>query len=93
MVSARSQAGLAAAAERILARFPEALIGECGLDGIKNPDDEPQNSIFYQHLFLAEELQRPLIIHAVKAQDWLENYWDMLPENVFFIPITANARC
>ena len=67
-----------------LARFPEALIGECGLDGIKNPDDEPQNSIFYQHLFLAEELQRPLIIHAVKAQDWLENYWDMLPEKCVF---------
>ena len=31
-----------------LARFPEALIGECGLDGIKNPDDEPQNSVFCQ---------------------------------------------
>ena len=67
-----------------LARFPEALIGECGLDGIKNPDDEPQNSVFCQHILLAEELKRPLIIHAVRAQEWLENYWDMLPAKFVF---------
>lgn len=67
-----------------LARFPEALIGECGLDGVKNPDDEPQNSVFCQHILLAEELKRPLIIHAVRAQEWLENYWDMLPAKFVF---------
>ena len=62
----------------------EALIGECGLDGVKNPDDEPQNSVFCQHILLAEELKRPLIIHAVRAQEWLENYWDMLPAKFVF---------
>lgn len=67
-----------------LTRFPEALIGECGLDGIKNPDDEPQNSVFCQHILLAEELKRPLIIHAVRAQEWLENYWDMVPAKFVF---------
>lgn len=67
-----------------LARFPNALIGECGLDGIKNPDDEPQNSIFYQQILLAKELKRPLIIHAVKAQEWLENYWEILPAKFVF---------
>ena len=33
---------------------------------------------------MAEELKRPLIIHAVKAQEWLENYWDMLPAKFVF---------
>jgi len=70
--------------KEVLQRFPNALIGECGLDGIKNTEDEPQNSVFYQHIILAEELCRPLIIHAVKAQDWLENYWDMLPAKFVF---------
>lgn len=67
-----------------LQRFPHALIGECGLDGFKNPDDEPQNSIFYQHIRLAQQFKRPLIIHAVKAQEWLENYWDLLPDKFVF---------
>lgn len=67
-----------------LQRFPNALVGECGLDGLKNPDDEPQNSIFYRHICLAEQFKRPLIIHAVKAQDWLENYWDLLPKKFVF---------
>lgn len=67
-----------------LERFPNALIGESGLDSVKNTDDEPQNSIFYRHIRLAEEFKRPLIIHAVKAQNWLENYWDILPEKFVF---------
>lgn len=70
--------------KEFLERFPNALIGECGLDGLKNPDDEPQNSIFYQHLLLAEELKRPLIIHAVKAWSWLDNYWELLPKKFVF---------
>lgn len=70
--------------EEFLIRFPNGLVGECGLDRLKNPDDEPQNSIFRQHIEIAREYQRPLIVHAVKSQDWLENYWHLMPEKFVF---------
>lgn len=67
--------------ERLRARlqaFPRALIGECGLDRLKNPAAEPQQQAFAAHIRLAAELKRPLLVHAVKAQDWLENFWPQL---------------
>ena len=47
-------------------------IGECGLDSLKSPAAiELQEEIFKAHILLAEELQKPLIIHCVKAYDRL----------------------
>ena len=47
-------------------------IGECGLDMLKSPADiELQEEIFMAHAQLAEEMQKPLIIHCVKAFDRL----------------------
>ena len=45
-------------------------IGECGFDMLKSPAPiELQEEIFKTHVELSEELQKPLIIHCVKAHD------------------------
>ncbi len=49
-----------------------AAIGECGLDTLKSPATiELQKDIFRAHIHLSEQLQKPLIIHCVKAYDTL----------------------
>ncbi|SOD19749.1 TatD DNase family protein [Pedobacter xixiisoli] len=47
------------------------LIGECGLDKLKGETMESQLQILEDQVTLAEELQKPLILHCVKAFDEL----------------------
>lgn len=54
-------------------------IGETGLDRLKGPSFEIQIPVFKKHIALAERLQKPLIIHCVKA-------WEEL------IQVTREAR-
>jgi len=42
-------------------------IGECGLDKIAHTPWELQNTAFEKQILLANELQKPLIIHCVRA--------------------------
>lgn len=65
--------------ETFLLRFPQALVGEAGLDRIRDKNAEPQNLIFRRHAELAVKYRRPLIVHAVRAQSWLENCWSDMP--------------
>jgi len=46
-------------------------IGEAGLDKLKGPDLSVQKNVFEQQIQLSEQLQKPLIIHCVKAWDEL----------------------
>ena len=48
-------------------------IGETGLDKIKGPSFDVQIPVFKRHIELSEQLQKPLIIHAVKAWDQLHH--------------------
>ncbi len=48
-------------------------IGECGLDYFIKTDKSLQAEVFKLHLALAEQLQKPLIIHCVRA------YHELLP--------------
>lgn len=47
------------------------LIGECGLDKLKGEAIESQLQMLEVQITLAEELQKPLILHCVKAFDEL----------------------
>lgn len=48
-------------------------IGECGLDRLSQVDFNLQEEIFIEHILLANQLQKPLIIHCVKAFNELLN--------------------
>jgi TatD DNase family protein len=51
-----------------LAKLPNVVaIGECGLDRNIELPLETQISIFQRHIELAESLQKPLVIHCIKA--------------------------
>lgn len=64
---------------QILREFPHALIGECGVDGLK-PNIEKQKEIFAEQIKSAKEYKRPIIIHAVKAVPLMEEFWSLLPD-------------
>lgn len=54
------------------ARDPRVVaIGEAGFDRIKGGDLDRQNALFDFHAKLAKKLNKPLIIHAVRADDLL----------------------
>ena len=46
-------------------------IGEAGYDKLKGPDMQTQSYVFEKQIELSERLQKPLIIHCVKAWDRL----------------------
>lgn len=59
---------------RDLAKEKRCLaIGECGLDKLSKVDFALQEEVFIEHIRLANELNKPLIIHCVKAFNELIN--------------------
>lgn len=57
-----------------LQQFPQALVGEIGVDGIKEPPNEAQHRLFNEQLSVAQEFNRPVIIHAARAFEALMAY-------------------
>ncbi|MFC5921576.1 TatD family hydrolase [Neisseria weixii] len=57
--------------ERLLLQYPQAWVGETGLDFLVNRPSERQKQrqidAFCRHLALAQKLARPVIVHNVKA--------------------------
>ena len=49
-------------------------IGECGLDGLINIDENLQNEIFQNHISWAEEIKKPIIIHCVRRFSQILHY-------------------
>ena len=78
--------------ENYLLEFEDALIGECGFDRLKNPDFESAQKIFDAQLELSLALKRPLMLHMVKADIWLENYFGRLPEKSVFHSFSGSVE-
>lgn len=56
----------------VLAKQPNVkLIGECGLDRLRGEPIENQRVILERQVKLAEDLNKPIILHCVKAYDEL----------------------
>lgn len=53
--------------ENLLENQQILMVGECGLDRIVSIDFEFQKEVFIRQILLAEKLQKPLIIHCVRA--------------------------
>lgn len=60
-------------------------IGECGLDGLRGPSMERQEEVFVQQIKLSEKLEKPLIIHCVKALDRLLQLHKELKPKQFWV--------
>lgn len=78
--------------EDYLLEFGDSLIGECGFDRLKNPDFESAQKVFEPQLELAYSLQRPLMLHMVKADVWLEHYLGRLPQNSIFHSFSGSVE-
>ena len=49
-------------------------IGECGLDGMIKIDDEIQEEVFQRQIDLANEVNKPLIIHCVRRYSQMVHF-------------------
>lgn len=59
--------------ENILLKYPKSLIGEIGLDNVKNIDFSLQKEVFTAQLKIASIFKRPVILHCVKAYEQMLN--------------------
>lgn len=68
----------------VATRKEVAAIGECGLDKIKGAPLPLQEKVFIQHIALANEVGKPLIVHCVRAY---EEVFSILGEHQPRIPV------
>jgi TatD DNase family protein len=73
--------------QSLLARHPQASIGECGLDQwISHPPIEVQRAVFIDQLRLAREMERPLTVHCLMAWGALfETFAEVPPPTRFLM--------
>lgn len=78
--------------EKQLQQNPRLWLGECGIDRLKNPDTGKQIEILQTQIALAKKYQRPLIMHAVKADEILRPLLALLPPQTIFHSFTGSAE-
>ena len=78
--------------EECLQTHPSLWIGECGIDRIKNPDTQNQKDVFRSQIELANKYKRPLIIHSVKADAEIGEFFDLLPKQTIFHSFTGSLE-
>jgi len=78
--------------EGLLETDSRIWIGECGIDRLKPPDLKLQSAVFIPQMELAQKYERPLTVHAVKANDILAGFWNKLPQKTLFHSFTGSAE-
>ena len=78
--------------EQYLKKYPNSWVGECGIDRLKNKDVNAQSEILLPQIELAQTLDRPLIIHAVKADAIMELLFGKLPPRTIFHSFTGSVE-
>ena len=78
--------------EFYLQQNPTAVVGECGIDRLKNTEIDSQINILQKHIALAHKYNRRLIIHAVKANREMAALFSALPEQTVFHSFTGSAE-
>lgn len=78
--------------EDLLHQNSKLWLGECGIDRLKNPDTNKQLAILQTQIALAKKYQRPLIMHAVKADKILHPLLTELPKKTIFHSFTGSAE-
>ena len=78
--------------ESLLQQNPQLWLGECGIDRLKNPNTGEQMEILQKQIALVQKYQRPLIIHAVKADEILRPLLTVLTEKTIFHSFTGSAE-
>jgi len=61
------------------------FIGECGLDKNSPNDFEEQKRVFHAQAIMAEEFEKPLIIHCVKAYNEIQEFRNEIHPNMPWI--------
>ena len=75
-ISAQGNATVPADCEHTMATLKQMLttvdmVGECGLDRLCDTPWEVQKRLFEEQLIIAEEMQKPVVIHCVRAMEEL----------------------
>lgn len=78
--------------ENLLQQNSKLWLGECGIDRLKNSDTAKQLAILQTEIALAQKYQRPLIIHAVKADEILRPLLSALPAKTIFHSFTGSTE-
>lgn len=78
--------------EHLIQENRSAWIGECGIDRLKNPNTSEQIEIFKQHIKLAQKYNRPLVVHAVKADMIMRDLFFLLPQRTIFHSFTGSLE-
>jgi Tat protein secretion system quality control protein TatD with DNase activity len=60
--------------EKKLLEFPNAMVGEIGVDELKEPVCDKQHVLFYIQMDLAKKYKRSVVTHAAKAFDALKKH-------------------
>lgn len=76
-----------------IAAVPEVLfVGECGLDRLKGPELSLQLDVFQRQIVIAESVQKPVVIHCVRAYSELLHLHKTLKPQMPWIVHGFNAK-